>query len=177
MSRVTSSELVLLGLLAETPRHGYDLESVLQARGVREWTSLGFSSIYYVLPKLEQRGWVRSERAGQQQQGRRTYALTEEGRAVCLQGVRDHLSSIEPWHAPVLVGWANSSLLPHDELVAILKERERGVRARRRELRRAQKLRSGSNLIVAAMFDHGLRIIQAELDWIHTVIEALKEAH
>lgn len=60
---LTDAELVLLGLVAERPRHGYELEAVIADRGVREWTALGFSSIYYVLNKLESRGLVSSERA------------------------------------------------------------------------------------------------------------------
>ena len=61
-TRVTDAELVLLGLLAEQPRHGYQLEAVVAERGVREWTALGFSSIYYLLNKLEPHGLVTSER-------------------------------------------------------------------------------------------------------------------
>jgi hypothetical protein len=39
----------VLGLLAEMPRHGYQLEQVIDDRGMREWTEIGFSSIYFVL--------------------------------------------------------------------------------------------------------------------------------
>ncbi|MBA3293044.1 MAG: PadR family transcriptional regulator, partial [Geodermatophilaceae bacterium] len=76
---LTDAELVLLGLVAERPRHGYDLETVIAERGVREWTALGFSSIYYVLNKLESRGLVSSERVSGRQKGRRTYTLTSAG--------------------------------------------------------------------------------------------------
>ncbi len=57
-SRVTDADIVVLGFLAEQPRHGYDLDAVIQQRGIRVWTSLAFSSIYYVLNRLESRGWV-----------------------------------------------------------------------------------------------------------------------
>ncbi|QBJ94950.1 hypothetical protein ERC79_02460 [Rhodococcus sp. ABRD24] len=40
------------GLLAEQPRHGFDLEKVIDARGIRQWTDIGFSSIYRLLGKL-----------------------------------------------------------------------------------------------------------------------------
>ena len=45
---LTDSELLLLGLVAEMPRHGYELEQVIEQRGMREWTQIGFSSIYFV---------------------------------------------------------------------------------------------------------------------------------
>ena len=56
MKRLTDAELLLLGLVAEMPRHGYELDQVIQQRGMREWTQIGFSSIYFVLGKLEKLG-------------------------------------------------------------------------------------------------------------------------
>ncbi|SBT43540.1 hypothetical protein [Micromonospora auratinigra] len=53
---LTPAELTLLGLVIERPRHGYDPERVVAQRGVREWTDIGFSSIYYLLAELERRG-------------------------------------------------------------------------------------------------------------------------
>jgi DNA-binding PadR family transcriptional regulator len=49
---MTNAELVLLNLIAEQPRHGYDIEQAIEERGMREWTEIGFSSIYYMLRKL-----------------------------------------------------------------------------------------------------------------------------
>ena len=60
---VTEAELMILGLLAERPRHGYEIEEVIEARGMREWTAIGFSSIYYLLNKLEKGGGKRPELA------------------------------------------------------------------------------------------------------------------
>ncbi len=55
---LTPAELTVLGLIVEQPRHGYDLEQVIEERGIRQWTDIAFSSIYYVLAKLEKRGRV-----------------------------------------------------------------------------------------------------------------------
>ena len=65
---LTNTELAILGLVAEQPKHGYQIEQDIAARGMRDWTEIGFSSIYYVLNKLEvgrmagQRGSSRPER-------------------------------------------------------------------------------------------------------------------
>ena len=61
MSRLTDAELLVLGLVVEMPRHGYELELVIELRGMREWTQIGFSSIYFVLGKLERLGLVTAE--------------------------------------------------------------------------------------------------------------------
>ena len=60
METLTNSELAILGLVAEHPRYGYQVEQDIAARGMREWTEIGFSSIYYVLNKLEAAGWLAS---------------------------------------------------------------------------------------------------------------------
>ena len=37
-----NAELAILSLIAEQPRHGYDIERVIEAWGMREWTEIGF---------------------------------------------------------------------------------------------------------------------------------------
>ena len=59
---MTNAELAVLSLLVEQPRHGYEIERVIEERGMRDWTEIGFSSIYYVLGKLEKRGSCALER-------------------------------------------------------------------------------------------------------------------
>ncbi|MGD8625667.1 MAG: helix-turn-helix transcriptional regulator, partial [Anaerolineae bacterium] len=48
---MTNAELAILTLVAEAPHHGYEIEQIIQERGMREWTEVGFSSIYYLLKK------------------------------------------------------------------------------------------------------------------------------
>ena len=53
---LSDADIVVLSLLAEQPLHGYDLDRVIEQRGYRQWTSLAFSSVYYVLKRLAERG-------------------------------------------------------------------------------------------------------------------------
>lgn len=73
----SDSDVVLLSLLAEQPRHGYDLDRIIEQRGYRQWTSLASSSVYYVLGRLADRGLI--EPVGGTE-GRRT-VFREIGRA------------------------------------------------------------------------------------------------
>lgn len=169
----TPAELLLLGLLAEQPRHGYDLDAVIRERGARQWTHLGFSSIYYVLNRLEERGLVTSEKEDEQQKARRTFSLTDAGWTVCIEGTRDLLEDVVPLHSPVLVGIANSSLLPPDEVEAALGSRRHVITMRLDALR---IMRDELDLSQSAtvIFDHGLGMLEAELAWIDTTITTLK---
>jgi transcriptional regulator len=77
-----SAELLVLSLLEDRPRHGYDISKLIQ---IRSGGALRFhvTSLYPLLYRLEKRGWVGGrwvEKA--EQRRRRYYTLTAEGRKV-----------------------------------------------------------------------------------------------
>lgn len=72
----------LLGLLAENPRHGYELHAAFEAMvgGEKNW-DVKPSQIYTTLSRLEESGFVMTE--GLQQAGgpeKRVYAITPDGK-------------------------------------------------------------------------------------------------
>ena len=77
-----SAELLILSLVEDQPRHGYDIGSLIEQRsgGVLRFN---VASLYPLLYRLERRGWIQGrwvEREGQRR--RRYYRLTAEGRKV-----------------------------------------------------------------------------------------------
>jgi PadR family transcriptional regulator PadR len=77
-----SAELVILALLEDTPRHGYELAARIE-QDSEGALSYNFASLYATLYKLEGRGWIQGrwvERAGQRR--RRYYRLTAAGATV-----------------------------------------------------------------------------------------------
>jgi transcriptional regulator len=83
-----SAELLILSLLADEPRHGYDIARLIELRsggGLR----FHVTTLYPLLARLEQRGWLAGrwvEKA--EQRRRRYYSLTAKGRKV-LQSQRE----------------------------------------------------------------------------------------
>jgi PadR family transcriptional regulator PadR len=74
-----SAELLVLSLLEDQPRHGYDISKLIQ---VRSGGALSFhvTSLYPLLHRLEKQGWIKGlwvEQAGQRR--RRYYSLTPRG--------------------------------------------------------------------------------------------------
>ena len=57
---MTIKELSILTIVAEKPSYGYQIEQKIKQSGLRVWLSLGFSSIYYLLKKLEVRHFISS---------------------------------------------------------------------------------------------------------------------
>ena len=77
-----SAELLVLSLLEDQPRHGYDISKLIQARSGGA-IRFHVTSLYPLLYRLEERGlvvgrWV--EKA--EQRRRRYYSLTPAGRRV-----------------------------------------------------------------------------------------------
>lgn len=78
---VISTRLFVLGLLAERPRHGYEIRKWLEQRRTDLWADVLPGSIYYALKKMTAEGFVKpsaTERSGQRQ--RTIYAITPQGR-------------------------------------------------------------------------------------------------
>ncbi len=77
-----SAELLVLSLLEDQPRHGYDLSRLIE---IRSGGVLRFhvTSLYPLLYRLEERGWIDSRWAEKpEERRRRYYSMTPEGRKV-----------------------------------------------------------------------------------------------
>ena len=80
-----SAELLILSLLDARPRHGYDLSTLIETRS-RGQLKFHIDSLYPLLYRLEERGWIKGtwvEKAGERR--RRFYKVTPEGRRVLAQ--------------------------------------------------------------------------------------------
>jgi transcriptional regulator len=77
-----SAELLILSLLEARPRHGYDLSKLIHTRSAGQLT-FHIDSLYPLLYRLEERGWIKGtwvEKEGERR--RRYYRVTAEGRKV-----------------------------------------------------------------------------------------------
>src|SRR5690349_13909506 len=76
-----SAEFLVLSLLETEPRHGYELQKLIETRS-RGVLVFHVASLYPLLYRLEERGWIVGrwiEKAGERR--RRYYRLTPPGRA------------------------------------------------------------------------------------------------
>lgn len=172
---MTNSELVLLSLIAEHPCHGYELERIIEERGMRNWTELAFSSIYFVLNKLTHQGLASSSKQPAQGRGpaKRVYAVTPAGMAALKQGVRDGLANPEPGSQAFMFGLSCLPLLSPAESRAALLERQQMLEQRYQELLRHPALtQAGFPAHVKAMFTYSLALLQTELDWLEEFIQS-----
>ena len=75
-----SAELMVLSTVEARPRHGYEISKLIDERSAGRM-KFHIASLYPLLYRLEERGWLQGrwvEKAGQRR--RRFYSLTAEGR-------------------------------------------------------------------------------------------------
>ncbi len=161
---LTDAELLVLGLVAEMPRHGYELEQVIEERGMREWTQIGFSSIYFVLGKLKKMRLVTAKRpAGRNM--RRTYAVTDMGREALVVQTVAALRNVRPSHSSVLLGMLHWPALQRSEALRALQTRGEAIKRELERLATIQVDRQPLPDFVEALFDFSIGQLRAESEW------------
>jgi DNA-binding PadR family transcriptional regulator len=169
MSRISHREAAILGLLCEGPQHGYELEKIIEERRMRAWTEIGFSSIYYVLKRLERRGFVESTvKEVEGRPSRKVYSVTEKGRTVMKEKVESVLSQRKKVISPFDLGIAYSHLLEPEKMVKCLnlyrKSLERNITFLEGSI--SEKKKEGANYRVIALFSLPLARVKAEKEWV-----------
>jgi PadR family transcriptional regulator PadR len=77
-----TAELIILSIVEARPRHGYEISQQIEKLSAGR-LKFHIASLYPLLYRLEERGWLQGrwvEKAGQRR--RRYYRLTAEGRGV-----------------------------------------------------------------------------------------------
>jgi transcriptional regulator len=77
-----SAELIILSIVETRPRHGYEISRLIETLSAGQ-LKFHIASLYPLLYRLEERGWLQGrwvEKEGQRR--RRFYRLTTEGRRV-----------------------------------------------------------------------------------------------
>ena len=90
-----SAELLILSLLEAQPRHGYELSKLIHARSGGQLT-FHIDSLYPLLYRLEERGWIKGtwiEKPGERR--RRFYKLTAQGNRVLAAQIKTWETFVE----------------------------------------------------------------------------------
>ena len=173
MKGLTDAELLLLGLVAEMSRHGYELDQVIEQRGMREWTQIGFSSIYFVLGKLQNLELVTAKKLAGANAGtkaRKVYSVTPAGRRALAAQTIAALRDVRPAYSSVLLGMINWPALKRQRALEALQARSTAIEAELARLGAIQVERQPLPDYVEALFEYSLGQLRAEAGWVgHTL--------
>ena len=117
-------DLVLLGLILEKERSGYDIITEIRDRELDRWANLSTSTVYNRLTTLEKNEWIvgRTERDGNRPE-RMVFNITEKGREVLRKEVLKHLTGFND--DPRTLGFAFLFGAENKELIRTLEVHER----------------------------------------------------
>jgi DNA-binding PadR family transcriptional regulator len=170
--------MVILGLLRERPLYGYEIKQIIE-KYMSDWTSIAFGSIYFALDKLAEERFV--EKTGVEQPGKRpsrsVYEITPAGREEFLRLLRQGWQAIERQYFDTDICLFFLEELPREEVIGYLKRRRaawEGALAYIQSHRAEQLSAPDVPPLAAAIFDHGLVHVQAELNWTVDLIQKLE---
>ena len=165
LGTLTDADLLVLGLVAEMPRHGYELEQTIDERGMREWTEIGFSSIYFVLSKLERLKLVKAGKPTGAK-ARKMYCLTAAGTRALRTHSLKALGEFRAIRSSVLLGMIHWPLLEKPLAVAAMRSRKKAITDERARLTQLHLSRQPLPDHVDALFEYSLGQLAAEAKWV-----------
>lgn len=170
-------EIAVLGLLNESPLHGYELRKRL-ATLLGAFRAFSYGSLYPTLRRLSEAGWITEESpldapsaATRSRRGKRVYQLTAEGKehlADLLADVGPDAFDEEGFGARL----AFFAQIRSDIRLQILEGRRRRVEEQREGMQ-SSIARTGARLdrYTRELHQHGLESVDREVRWLTELIE------
>jgi DNA-binding PadR family transcriptional regulator len=170
-------EIAVLGLLNESPMHGYELRKRL-ASLLGAFRAFSYGSLYPTLRRLSEAGWISEEApieapsvTTRSRRGKRVYKLTAEGK----EHLADLLAEVGPeafddeGFGARLAFFAQTR---SDIRLQILEGRRRRVEEQRDGMRSALG-RTGQRVdrYTRVLHEHGLESVDREVRWLTELIE------
>ena len=171
--KLSLSEHLILGILSEQARHGYDIEKIIIERGMRKWAVVGFSSIYYVLERLEEKGLA----TGDDTQGneKKQYSITNGGVSVLKAETKKRIAERMPANTHFMTGLATSNLIGASELAKSLEQRKVELASDLEALKDKQFTIENIPQSARRLLELGETLLEAELRWINKELERTKQ--
>jgi DNA-binding PadR family transcriptional regulator len=168
-------EIAVLGLLSDSPMHGYELRKRL-ASLLGAFRAFSYGSLYPTLRRLSEAGWISEEApidasSTRSRRGKRVYQLTADGKehlAELLGEVGPDAFDNEGFGARLAFFAQTRS----DIRLQILEGRRRRVEEQREGMR-SSLARTGERLdrYTRTLHEHGLESVDREVRWLTELIE------
>lgn len=175
-------EIAILGLLTESPMHGYELRKRL-ATLLGTFRAFSYGSLYPTLRRLLEAGWITEESPGvaagsaaRSRRGKRVYQLTAEGKEHFQQLLTDvgpEAFDDEGFGARLAFFAQTRS----DVRLKILEGRRRRVEEKREGMRSSlSRTRERLDHYTRQLQEHGLESVDREVRWLNELIDHERES-
>jgi DNA-binding PadR family transcriptional regulator len=169
-------EFAVLGLLAESPLHGYELRKRLNAM-LGTFRAFSYGSLYPTLRRMQARGWVTADSgSGRGGRSKVVYSLTADGK----ERFAELLAEAGP------SAWEDETFNVHfsffaqthpDARLRILEGRRTRLEEKRERFRgAAARTRQRVDRYTLELQRHGLESVEREVRWLTELIETERAA-
>ena len=170
MTRLSDQDVAILGLLYEHHHYAYRLEQIIEKRGMRNFIKIEFSSIYYVLKRLEEKKLVEAKlRKMEGKTARKVYYITDNGKLAMEEKIKHILSVNQKQISSFDLAMANIQILNHNEIIECLESYLKSTDARIKLLENSilnQKSNNSSPSVIA-LFSRPIALLKAEKEWVY----------
>jgi len=169
-------EFVILGLVAEFSSHAYSINQRIDERGMREWTSIGKSSIYSDLNNLEENKLVESHREEVDNRIRKVYTITDFGSKILKTKTYNVLREfIGKNDEDFYVAFSMLPMLTQEEQIETITNSLNMIRKNKKELEQMLNENSKMPLNVRGLFVHPIKILDMDIEFLEWALEEIKE--
>ncbi len=162
---MTNQEIIILAILLETERYGYEIDKIIESRGIRKWNNIALSSIYVVLNRLTAFGLVSSRRVEQGgRPSRKLFSITENGRIGLEAEIEESLAQnggLTGKFDMALLVWPFLSSERRSAMVTGYLDR-----LRVKEADYQARLKGEMAWVSAASAERSLFIVRSEIEWL-----------
>jgi DNA-binding PadR family transcriptional regulator len=173
---ISDLETSILGLIIEGFSYGYQMEKIIEERNMRYWTEIAFSSIYYVLKRLENKEYITSTSKSVSGRSRKVYSVTPKGNEVMKRKVWELISQYHALTDPFDLGIGNLYMLSHEETITGLRSYITSLEEREEFMERRLSVMMTSEwpIHIRALVTRPLAKLNSEKEWVEGYIEELE---
>lgn len=175
MELISHKQFVVLGLIAETPSHAYDINQRIEDRGMRAWTAIGKSSIYRILTELENTKLVEFYEEEVDYRRRKVYTITEYGAEILKEKVYNVIKQfIGRNDEDFYVAFSMLPLLNTEQMIDAFSYSINTMKKHKIELENMLNADPNYPINVSGLFIHPIKILETDIKFMEWVIEQIK---
>ncbi|MEP7105286.1 MAG: PadR family transcriptional regulator [Chloroflexota bacterium] len=177
-TRLTPLAVAVASLLDERPMHPYEMSQAMRVRHMEEAVKLNFGSLYHTVELMQRSGLIEATSTGRH--GRRPertiYRLTDRGRELFRERLRELLAEPAKEYSGFEAGLAFMHHLPADEACTLLRQRMGNQAAGIAETERVLGMlaRGGLARLCIVEVEHAVAMRRAEIKWIEGLVEEIE---
>jgi len=172
---MSKNDITILGLLAESSMHGYQIHQEIKRREMDYWAKIKLPSIYTTLARLEERGMIKSEKEKVGNTPERTvYSLAEKGKARLAELVLQFLLADDRPEWLFGLGIAFIRGAPPDRVVETLEQRRKALEQCTLDLQEHLLKLEEIPFNWRMLIEHAHQHMQLELRWMDELIAKVR---